>query len=345
MIYTPRPPLHFRPMKATLPELTMQLERQQTRQAYFDVLRCLALGRGIETLPPTAHHERFTRALTDDAALRIPAATIFDETQPVSSVLRQLTRYALAAVPGAPVVAIGPATGADFVAQNAPIPVLQLPIASVLAEVAAIKWLIAMDKRTVDDARRGRAAVERALLLSTVKAEDAALLSATAAVPHERPAGLRAGAPVFPAASGAAADIAGAIGDAIGAVSGGAATALVAICTTGTAGQLATTGGGPDVRTDGTGSLGGVPLLTARAGPAGLVVFLDAALLAVVDEGVAIAASSNAALDFTIPPAAAPAEVVSMWQTNSISLRVARYVWWHAVPGAVAVADLGAAGS
>jgi hypothetical protein len=260
-------------------------------------------------------------------------------------VLRQLSRFTLAAVPGAPVVAIGPASGADFVAGGAPIPALQLPIASVLAEITAIKFLIAMDKRTLEDSRRGARAVERALVASTVNAEDAQLLSATAAVTGVRPAGLRAGAPVFPAATGSAADVAAAIAEAIGAVSGGAASALVAIATTGTAAHLATAGGCPDVRTDGSGSLGGVPLLVARAGPAGLVTFKDAALLAVVDDGAAISAAANAAIDFTVPPGAPPAALVSMWQTNSVSLKVARYVWWLAAAGAVAVVDLGTAGS
>lgn len=78
---------------------------------------------------------------------------------------------------------------------------------------------------------------------------------------------------------------------------------------------------------DGIGDIAGIPLLTSRAA-ANKVILIDAARLAVVDDGLEIDFSGAASVQLYDNPSAGPLSLVSAWQTNSAFIRLTRFLSW-----------------
>ena len=85
----------------------------------------------------------------------------------------------------------------------------------------------------------------------------------------------------------------------------------------------------PNVRIDG-GDIAGVPLLTSAAAGSKLIL-VDAGKLLVVDEGLEIQGSRQAAIQMSDAPTAGAANVVAAFQTNTLFVKVQRYVHWTLV--------------
>ena len=323
-----------------LPDLTMQRERKKMREAAIDVLCAHALARPIEALiEKSPYHAQLARSsVMGDPALGSPWAVFVQDTIRPATVLGQLAPFTWPAQPGAPVVDVGVLPVGDFVPEGSPWPMLDVPILVSVAEISKITFGVSLDARLFEMGTR--AAIEQVLAAAIAAAEDNRLLDDEPAAPGERPAGLRHGAPVFSAAGTSPAEIAAAFGAAIASVRGGH---KVAIATEDTIAALPLNVF-PDARTDGTGALGALPLIIAKAGPP-LVVIAAANAIAVVDGGVEITVGRGAAVDYTQPPLAQPAQLTSLWQTNSIGLRATRLIWWCRASDGSAVLDLGLSGS
>lgn len=92
----------------------------------------------------------------------------------------------------------------------------------------------------------------------------------------------------------------------------------------------------------------GLPVIPAPYAPTGQVTLVDLAEIAFADGGLDVdvtehgslqmdSAPTNASTDSSSPPAPVPTQVVSLWQTDSIGLKVTRIVDWAVVrDGAVA---------
>lgn len=95
------------------------------------------------------------------------------------------------------------------------------------------------------------------------------------------------------------------------------------------------------------GTLAGIPVLTSEAVPmssgGGLLILVDAAAIALYDEGIAVSAARHANVEVsTTPtnPATAAAVMTSLWQRNLVALRVERGLnWTVASPGAVVMIE------
>jgi hypothetical protein len=81
----------------------------------------------------------------------------------------------------------------------------------------------------------------------------------------------------------------------------------------------------PDLTVKG-GSVHGVPVLITRAA-GNRVILLDAAKLAIADNGLDVAQSQNAAVLMDDSPSL-PNSLVSLFQTDSVGLRFTRHVSW-----------------
>lgn len=83
------------------------------------------------------------------------------------------------------------------------------------------------------------------------------------------------------------------------------------------------------------GVLDGLPVITSQYIPAGMLALVAADQIYLADDGqVVIDASREASLQMVDNPAnnsgtATPAELVSLWQTNSIGIRAERYINWQ----------------
>ena len=175
---------------------------------------------------------------------------------------------------------------------------------------------------------RARRLIEQRMVRRLRRGEDRKLLDDQAAVAHVRPAGLLFG--LSPLGGGSPASLADLEG-LWAAVSGGDATAPFYICSPRGAMYLASrnsdgTPAFPDAGPLG-GSLAGVPLLTSPAAGAKLIL-VDAAVVAVADDGLTVERSVNAAVQQDDAPVAGATTLVSGLQTGTVFLRFTRFVSW-----------------
>ena len=85
----------------------------------------------------------------------------------------------------------------------------------------------------------------------------------------------------------------------------------------------------PDARFKG-GSIGGIPLLTS-AGAGNKLILVDAGKLLTVDEGLELQGSRQAAIQMSDAPALGGTNIVSAFQTNTVFVRIMRFVHWTLV--------------
>jgi hypothetical protein len=83
----------------------------------------------------------------------------------------------------------------------------------------------------------------------------------------------------------------------------------------------------PNARVDGTGDVCGIPLLTSRAAGNRLIL-IDPTELVVVDNGLDVTVSTQAAVAMDDNPSAGAAQLVSGYQTGTAFLKFVRRLWW-----------------
>ncbi len=163
------------------------------------------------------------------------------------------------------------------------------------------------------------------------------------AVAEGRPKSILFG--VSPLGSGSPTNIEDDVAAIVSAVRAGKAVSPVFICSLTGALYLAglRTSGGQRVFPDVTllgGSIIGAPLVIASAAQDKLI-FLDGTALFFHDGPVELDVSRSAALQLNDQPTAEAANVVAMWQTNSLAIRVQQVVGWAmAVPDGVSYCEL-----
>src|SRR5690606_22085320 len=84
----------------------------------------------------------------------------------------------------------------------------------------------------------------------------------------------------------------------------------------------------PDVTAFG-GSIFGIPLLVSAGCPDATLALIDADSLLVTDAGIGIDAVRHASFQFNSAPSAGATDVVSLFQTNAIGVKVERWITWR----------------
>ena len=195
---------------------------------------------------------------------------------------------------------------------------------------------------------RGLRLVEQVSLRALRRGEDTLLLSSTAAVAQGNPAGLLNGLSAI--GGGSPATLTADFSELWTAVEDGDPDRPFFVLSPRGAMYLAT------LNEDGTplfpnlspatgGSIYGVPVLLSRAAGA-KVVLIDAAKLAVTDEGLEVVSSTQTSVQMDNTPTPGASSVVSMFMTNTAALRFVRYVHWEKLSSdAVAFLELPIDGS
>ena len=318
----------------TLPDLTRRREELQEASAFIEYTRMLARRGQVDDLPDTPPLRKIKAAvaMADHAALR-NAATEFVRLVDQGTVIGQMAAGWLPAPPFVPVVAPDVDPTGTFVGGGAPIPATTLPITSLTTEIAKLATIFPFDQRTLASPDpRARRLFETSFVNWLRVLEDREFLSATAAIPGTRPAGILSAAPEL--GGGSPSSLATDLAALYAYVSGGHPLAPYFIASSRAALHLTLLEGGaefPDAKITG-GSIGGVPLITADAA-ANKIILVDAARLVVVDELLDVAASTLAAIQMDDAPTNSAvtglgAALVSGWQTNSVFVRAVRYLWW-----------------
>lgn len=153
-------------------------------------------------------------------------------------------------------------------------------------------------------------------------------------IPNQQPAAVTAGAVSIPSSGSTAEAIRADVERAIAAFAGSLMTAAwvmhpraaVAIGMT-----LSSSGEANDLGALG-GTLAGLPVITSEGVPydssGTSITLLDAASILYAEDGIQGARSDQTAILMSDTPGSGPAQMVSLWQTNSIALRVERTVNW-----------------
>lgn len=182
---------------------------------------------------------------------------------------------------------------------------------------------------------RAAVLIERDLSRALALAEDVALLDGGAAVTGGRPASILEGLTALGA--GSPPDLVEDVRLLLATVRGGEdAVALFFVTSFSGARYLLSARDAtsdqrlfPDVVWNG-GSIYGVPLLVSRGCPDSTLALVDGdALLVVDDDDVRFDIATAAAFQFDTAPSAGAANVISLWQTNSVGIKVERYVAWR----------------
>lgn len=310
----------------TLSDYTLAIETDRRARAQFDLIRHKMLGIPVDT------------ELIRKAAVTAVTTTGVPDARATSDAILKLAepRRLLAQMRGVPsppntVVFDVPMDAAGgFVSESEPIPMIQLAAGSTrtgIAKIAAIYGISDELVRATDGVMRSRfdQTITRLIWLT----ENRELLSTTAAVVNGRPAGLLASAPEFGGAS--AGDLETAIAEMFAYVTDGQAV-LPYFITSGrvalwAALQRTSTGARfPNVRING-GDIAGIPLLVSAAAGNKLIL-VDAAKLLVVDEGLELQGSRQAAIQMSDAPSIGAQNVVAAFQTNVVFVKVQRYVHW-----------------
>jgi hypothetical protein len=231
-----------------------------------------------------------------------------------------------------PITVVADGVAASFVGEDAPVPVAAVSMTDSSQVPNKISIILPFSKdlaKASDD--RGAVLLERDGSRALAVGEDAALLSSDAAVTGERPAGLHFGLTSFEASGG---DTEGDVLALLGSVRQGAAVSPVFITSPqgalSLAGTREGTGGNrvfPNVTARG-GDILGVPLLVSTGSP-NYLTLLDADALLVTEGGIDITASNIASIQMDSAPSAGAQQLVSMFQTNCIALRLQRWISWR----------------
>ena len=185
---------------------------------------------------------------------------------------------------------------------------------------------------------QAEALLQEDLLAAVAGAIDAAFLSADPGVPNERPAGIADGAPSIVATGNIADDLA-----ALADIFGGDLATTALVTTPSAALRLALGAGGNaliDVGPNG-GRLFNIPLFTTRhlapSSSGTPLLMVDAGGITANWDDIEIARSAHTSLMMSDTPTS-PAQLTSMFQTNSVALKAsARAAWNVSRAGAVAV--------
>lgn len=314
----------------TLPDYTASIEIDRRARAQFDLIRHKLLGIPIDT------------EMVRKAAVTAVTTTGMIDARATSDAILKLAepRRLLAQMRGVPspphtTVFDIPmdASAGGFVPENEPIPMIQFTAGSALTGLGKIAGIYAITEelvRATDGVMRTR--FDQTITRLVWLAENRELLSTTAAVANGRPAGLLASAPEFGGAS--AGDLETAIAEMFAYVTDGQAVQPFIITSPRAALWMAlqrtSTGARfPNVRING-GDIAGIPLLVSVAAGNKLIL-VDAGKLLVVDEGLELEGSRQAAIQMSDAPVVGATNVVAAFQTNVVFVKVQRYVHWTRV--------------
>ena len=231
------------------------------------------------------------------------------------------------------ITVVGPDDPPGFVAESAPIPVFRPSLTDASLTPGKIAEIVSYATELLR-ATRGRVAqmVERDLTLRAAIGEDSALLDAQAGVIGGRPASVLAGQTAL--GGGSPSEIEEDIRLLLAEVRDGYAVAPAFVGAPSAARYLATLRNSdgarvfPDAEAYG-GSLLGVPLLVTAGAPAGILVLIDGDSLLVVDDDLELDTSTQGAFQFETEPTSGAASSVSLWQTNSVGLKLQRFISWR----------------
>lgn len=341
-------------MQTTFDNLGQLNQRHQASMAARGFLKWAAFlaGRDVtqprEVPPDLVPFQRaaVTAMSTGDASALLAASLSYAAVISRRTILGRLTGAPrVPPLTNVPTVTANPS--ADWVGQLKPIPATSMMLnveptdATKLATILGVseEWVRSSDDRALNliDAY-----VARALRL----VEDSALISANAAVSGERPAGLLNGlSPTSPGSPFGAADYAGGLWEA---VRDGDALAPAYITSPRGAMYLSSLRDGgtrlfPNVGPLG-GDIDGVPVITSPAGD-NLLILIDAASLAVVDDGLTVDRSTASAVQLDTAPSTGAAALLSAFQNNLVFLKFVRYISWKLLDAdAVAYLELPIAG-
>lgn len=221
----------------------------------------------------------------------------------------------------------------SFVKEFAPAPFQTAVLAGSTLESKKVVVLIA----TTDEAMRAESLVAEAGLqtdceIGCVGAIDQAFLDRTNAGNDATPAAVTHGAPTIAATSDAAADLTALVAAFAGDLS---TSYLITDPSTATALAMVRGANGsflfPDAGPRG-GSVLGIPLLVSRYSPrdssGGQIALIDAFGIALAMDGIELSQSANTSLVMADTPTS-PAQVVSMFQTNTVALKAVIHTNWE----------------
>jgi HK97 family phage major capsid protein len=330
-------------MQPTLDDLTERFQQSRDARMFVKALRAIATGARPE----------FQAKSTVAAMTSTTMSDLMSHSRPFVSVLARKTvlgqlKGTVNAPPLLPLPTIVQEPEPQWVGELQPIAAARFDLGQELTYAHNIAIIVAITKEIVRSTDDRALSVLEALVVRALRlAEDRALLSSDAAVLQERPAGLLFG--LSPISTGSPGALDSALSELWGAVRSGDAQAPTFVLSPRAGAYLAslrTTDG--NFSFPGVGPLGGTllgaPVVTSRAAGEH-VVLLDGSMLAVVDEGLDATQSSHAAIALDDNPSS-PAQFVSSFQTNSVFLKLVRWVSWQLMADdAVAYFDLPIAGS
>jgi hypothetical protein len=238
-------------------------------------------------------------------------------------------------VPGmTPITVVDSGVVAEFTAEGAPIKVAKPTLTDASQTPTKIALIVPysaeLARATNDNAAT---LIERDFSRAVAVGEDTALLDGQAGVVGERPASILYGLSAL--GSGSPADLDEDVRLLLATVRGGEVVWPHFITSPAGARYLMaareTTGGNrvfPNVTING-GNIHGAPLLISTGCPDATLALVDADALLVTDAGIGIDAVRNASFQFDSAPSAGAAEVVSLFQTNAIGVKIERWITWR----------------
>ena len=225
------------------------------------------------------------------------------------------------------------ASDASWIGTNAPIRVSAMAFSRVVLPTTSQAVIVPVSQEL---ARLSSAAaiIEDDLLEASARGVNASLLSQEDEIPGLRPAGLLSG--ITSIGDGSPASLENDVASLVRAVRGAEAERPYFVASRYGALTLATARSEdsarlfPDVTLGDGGSIWGIPVAIAAAAETRLVL-VDCARVVVADQGAELGFSTASAFELSDSPAAGPAQQVSMFQTDSLALKVVRHVSWQRI--------------
>ncbi len=237
------------------------------------------------------------------------------------------------------VLAVASGALGHFVAEAAPVPLSRQVLEGSTLKPATVAGIVVCTKESLGNPL-AESLVQEDLLNAVAGVLDVAFLSADPGVPGERPAGIAHDAPSIAATGNLADDLAALIE-----IYGGDLLTSAFVTTPSVAMRLALAAGGNpqiDIGPNG-GRLFGVPLLTTRhvapTSNGSPLMMVDAGGIVANWDSIELSQSGHTSLVMADNPTA-PAQVVSMFQTNSVAFKATVHAAWNVSrEGAVAVVE------
>ena len=234
---------------------------------------------------------------------------------------------------------IGNGASTYWIGEAAPKPVSKPVVMGSQLKPAKVAGIVVITKEALMAAgRNAETALQNDLVRAVTATWDEAFLDPTnAGEAGVRPASITNGAATVPATADPTADI-----EALIAAFGGDFASAYFVMAPDTAVHLAKRRTGTayefaDLGPRG-GSILGIPTVTSRAAPAGMVALIDPTGITGGDEGIEIRRASHTSLQMSDDPEDGPTELVSLWQANLIALLAEVHTNWEVQrPGSVAV--------